>query len=36
MKPIRFAMRVCKKGMHGYWTWLVKMSEDLGEYYQPW
>lgn len=35
MRPVRYLVRLCGKGLRTYWKWVVETSEHM-EYFQPW
>lgn len=36
MRPVRAAARLCGAGLRRYWGWVLKASEQMGDYYGPW
>jgi hypothetical protein len=35
MRPVRYLVGLCGKGLKAYWRWVVETSEQL-EHFQPW
>lgn len=36
MRPVRFVLRLCGKGLRKYWEWMIQVSEAMGDYHGPW